>query len=117
MSTITINNPTTAIIEPTSIVNNPITLDGNGEVKVNFTDVINDGNITKTLTWNISDIQNATFVTFQTEMDSVVNHNKSGTVEVAPNKTVKIRAFFNVPAGQPGVKNLPATANYSIKWQ
>ena len=117
MSTITINNPTVAIVPPTQLVNNPLVIDGSGEVNAQTPNFINDGNAPATLSWSVTNVQNGTFVSTGVEMGSVTYKGANGTQVVPAGGSVKLNFFFNVPAGAPGAVNAPCTADYSVQWQ
>lgn len=116
MSTITITNPTTEVVEPTPVTNDPLTIEGNGEVAVTVPTVTNDGNVTNNLNWSISNVQNGTFVSTAVDTGSVSYEGATGSVAVLPGQSAQIKFFVNVPEGAPGVANPDTTADYSVQW-
>lgn len=117
MSTITINNPTVAVVPPTPITNSPLVATGNGEVSAQTPNYINDGNAPATLSWSVTNVLNGTFVSTGVDIGSVTYKGANGTQVVPSGGSVKLNFFFNVPAGAAGVVNAPCTADYTVQWQ
>lgn len=117
MSTITINNPTVALVNATPLVNDPLVINGSGDVSVSTPTFKNDGNVPATLNWSVTNVMNGTFTSTGVDTGSVAYKGATGSQLVQPNATVKLIFFFKVPVGQPGVENQPCTADYSVQWQ
>lgn len=116
MPTITINNPTVAVTPPTPIANNPLAIEGNGDVKVQLPAFKNDGNAPAKLSWSVTNILNGNFVSTAVETDSVNYKTAIGQQTVPAGGTIKLAFFFKVTAGAPGVVNPPCTADYDVQW-
>lgn len=117
MPSITITNPTTAVTDPAPIVAPPLTIEGNGDVGVQTPIWTNDSNVAQQLNWSVSNPQNCSYVSTGVDTGNV-NYvaADSGSVTVQPGQSVKLNFFFNVPAGEPGVTNPDATADYTAVW-
>ena len=116
MSTITINNPTVAVEDPTPFTNPPLSITGSGEVSVVLNAVENDGNVATDFAWDVSNVQNGTFVRTDVGMGSTTQAGATGSVFVPVGQTVRLTFVFNVPAGDPGVTNPDCTADYTAQW-
>ena len=117
MSTITIQPAVVPVQPPTPVTNTPLSIEGSGEVGVDFPQVVNDGNTEQTLNWSVSNVQNGTYVSTAVNTGSISFVSAtSGTVTLAPNASVTLKFFFNVSEGAPAEIVPPCTADYSVQW-
>lgn len=116
MPQITINVPVVEVQNPTPVTAQDLVVSGFGEVGVQVPTITNDGNVVKTLQYAITNVSGGTFVATAIEKESVTYGNASGSVSVNPGQNVKLKFFFNVAQGAPGVSVTPCTASYTVQW-
>lgn len=116
MSDITITNPTVPVTPPTAIPEQNLTASGSGSVVVSTPNIVNDGNTVNDVQWAVTNVQNGTCTGVGVETSTTSYVGLSGSYSINPGQSFKLKFYFDVPAGDPGVVNPDCTADLDVSW-